>query len=108
LFTSVHLAVVDLPLNPGLQEIVTFSWKTYFALLLLILVTGWLKFNDACWHTISVNNNEKHDKSKYHTGGPVLKFNRKIIERGKINIPMYSRYMTADYPGLNKNFSRDL
>jgi hypothetical protein len=46
LFKSVHLVVVDLPLNPGLQEIVTFSWKKYFTLLLLILVTGRLKFND--------------------------------------------------------------
>jgi len=27
LFTSVSLVVVELPLNPGLQKIVTFSWK---------------------------------------------------------------------------------
>jgi hypothetical protein len=47
LLTSIQLVIVDLPLNPGLQEIVTFSWKTYSVLLLLILVTGWLKFNDA-------------------------------------------------------------
>jgi hypothetical protein len=46
MFTSIHLVVVELPLNPGLQEIVTSSWKAYFTLLLLILVTGWLKFND--------------------------------------------------------------
>ena len=44
--TSIHLVVVELPLNPGLQEIVTSSWKAYFTLLLSILVTGWLKFND--------------------------------------------------------------
>ena len=47
LFTSVSLVVVELPLNPGLQKIVTFSWKIYFALLLLMLVTGCLEFNDA-------------------------------------------------------------
>ena len=47
LFTSVPLVVAELPLNPGLQTIVTFSWKIYFALLLLMLVTGWFKFNDA-------------------------------------------------------------
>jgi hypothetical protein len=42
-------------------------------------------------------NNEKHDKikkRKYHTGGPVLKSDRKIIERGKINISMYYVYIT--------------
>jgi hypothetical protein len=47
LFTSVPLVVVELPLNPGLQKNVPFSWKIYFALLLLMLVTGCFEFNDA-------------------------------------------------------------
>jgi hypothetical protein len=47
LFTSVPLVVVELPLNPDLQKNVPFSWKIYFALLLLMLVTGCFEFNDA-------------------------------------------------------------
>jgi len=37
--------------------------------------------------TISDSNRKKMKNKKYHTVGTVLKFRRKIVERGKIDIP---------------------